>query len=143
MKPASHIAISSALGAFIYMSLGSLPASASCLLGGVLIDIDHLVDYFVYAGAHFRVHEFVEACHEHRLKRLYLFFHSYELLGLLILITYLSGWNMVLLGLSVGTSAHLLCDQIVNGRKYKTRTYFYFLLFRISRGFRTESLVRE
>ncbi len=139
MKTSAHIVTSSVLAAALYAHSHSLPESAMCLAGGVLIDLDHILDFYLFSGERFSVRRFFSWCHSAHWPKLTIFFHSYELYALL----FAAAWYLdsaILRGLVWGTGLHLLLDQLDNVRKYRLSPWIYLLGYRIAVKFRGEKL---
>jgi hypothetical protein len=139
MKTSAHIITSAALAGALYAHSHSAPESAVCFLSGVLIDLDHLIDFYLFSGEKFSVEAFFSWCLE-RWKKITLLFHSYELYGMLCLA---AGYfdSAVLRGVLWGAGLHLGLDQIANSRKYRLSPWFYLLGYRIAVGFKRERLM--
>ena len=100
-------------------------ALVSSLLTGVMIDMDHLVEYYRW---------FVKG----DTSKVYFFLHSYELLVPVFLSSYFSGWDPVVMGASFAFLGHLLTDQIVN----PVMPLAYFVAYRAMKGFRRSELIK-
>ena len=100
-------------------------ALVSSLLTGVMIDMDHLVEYYRW---------FVKG----DTSKVYFFLHSYELLVPVFLSSYFSGWDPVVMGASFAFLGHLLTDQIVN----PVMPLAYFFTYRAMKGFRRSELIK-
>jgi len=80
----------------------------------------------------------VEFCNSGDHTKLRLFLHSYELLILLwIGITYFS-FGEVWLGIAVGFTTHIICDEIVN----PMRPMGYFFTYRIKHNFNRKMIFK-
>ena len=101
MKPPGHAAISIAIGGALWGVTKSPYSFVAATLTGVMIDMDHLVEYYRW---------FVKEDNT----RVYYFLHSYELVVPVFLAGYFSGWDPVVLGVSFAFLGHLLTDQLVN-----------------------------
>lgn len=88
MKASIHVSTSAMLAAALYVYSGSVPMAASCLASGVLIDLDHVVDFHLFSGERFSIANFFSWCNECRWQRITLIFHSYELFGILCAVAY-------------------------------------------------------
>ena len=142
MKFEYHVAVSIPVSIGLYLYLKSLTAAIGCFAVGVFVDIDHFPDYLAYCrfkGISLRA--FFHACHNIKLKKLYLLFHSYEIVPVLFAAGYLTGWNDLMVGITAGFLLHLVADQISNRKKYACRRLFYFFTYRLLKGFRRELLV--
>ena len=93
---------------------------------GVAIDVDHLLEYYLW---------FVKGDNS----RVFYFLHSYELLAPCILAGFLSGGDPVVIGVSAAFLGHLLTDQIAN----PMHPLAYFFTFRVINGFNRAKLVRQ
>ena len=140
MKISSHIITSAALAGALYTHSHSVPESATCFLSGVLIDLDHIIDFFLFSGEKFSLPAFFSWCNDARWKKISLLLHSYELWGLLCLAAFYFD-SAVLRGVLWGAGLHLGLDQIANSKKYPLSPWFYFLWYRIAAGFRRERLM--
>ena len=125
MKPPGHAAISLSIGAVLWAVTKSPYALLASFLAGVLIDLDHLVEYYLW---------FVRKDNA----RLIYVLHSYELLVPAFLSGYFSGWNPVVTGVSFAFLGHLIADQIAN----PVVPLAYFFTFRAIKRFRRRELVR-
>ncbi len=138
LKPTAHVYTSAVLAAALYAHSHSIPESTICFAGGILIDLDHVIDFVLFSGEKFSPGNFVSWC-ENRWQRVTLLFHSYELLSLLfIIMVYLD--SAVLRGILWGAGLHLLLDQLWNPKAYGLSPLFYFIGFRIAAGFRREKM---
>ncbi|MBF8266974.1 MAG: hypothetical protein HW388_482 [Dehalococcoidia bacterium] len=123
LKPAGHAAVSLALGGGTYLVTGSPGSVGVALLTGVLVDLDHLPDFYRW---------FILD----QSNRIWLLLHSYELLIPAILLSYATDWNPLALAGTLGFLVHLLCDQWANG----VRPLTYFFTYRALKGFRTSEM---
>ena len=139
MKPSVHVSTSAMLAAALYAYSRSVPTAVSCLVSGVLIDLDHVVDFHLFSGERFSLTNFFSWCNESRWQRITLIFHSYELFGILCAVAYYLD-NAVLRGIVWGAGLHLLLDQLGNPRTVRLSPWFYLLGYRIAKGFRRDKL---
>ncbi len=138
MKPTAHVYTSAIMATVLYAHSHSVPESTVCFVSGVLIDLDHVVDYFLFSPRKISLERFL-SWFEYGWHRVTLVFHSYELFSLLLVAAFYLD-SPLLRGIFWGTGLHLLLDQIWNLKKYKLSPWFYFLVFRISAGFRREKM---
>ena len=87
-----------------------------------------LIDYFLHYGLKFRLRQFVGGGFL-KSGKIYLFFHSWELLSV-ILILGLIFKSVYLLLITSGMSLHMLVDQF-----QKRNPLFYFLFYRVKKRF--------
>ena len=152
MKAKHHFWSSLALGGGLYWATGSVAAPAGAMIGGFLIDADHLIDQFwsIKYGAPFR-RELnpgsnaaltwpVKLFRPRKLLRLPLVFHSYELLAVISVIT-LTLRTPFLLGLSSGYVLHIALDLMRHHHEFLS-PLFYLFSYRLTRGFRRDLLIK-
>ena len=142
MTVRTHIITSSVLAVTIYGWTHSIEAAVSAFISGILIDIDHLLDFFLFSGESFSVKAFFSWCNDGRWDRIILIFHSYELYFLYGIIVY-NYPHPILTGILLGTGLHLILDQTGNRHLIKSFTiskWFYFFTFRAWGGFRKDWL---
>lgn len=158
MKAKHHFWASLAAGGALTWATGSSAALTGAMLGGFLIDSDHVLDqlWSIRAGAPLtRLAARQQARSEsksrarawitryvrrRKLVRLPLIFHSYELLALLVALT-ITWRTPFLIGLTTGYALHLACDLIRHYHEFRSPV-FYLLLYRLSRRFRRDRLIK-
>jgi len=122
----AHAVTSGIISALVWMYFRSAGCAIASFICGVFIDLDHLVDY--YSSHKFTLDPKIvyDACSRVTMRRLYLLFHSYELLIALwacILIFSLSDiWKAA----AIGFTQHMIFDQIMN----PISGYGYFFVYR-------------
>lgn len=142
MNTKAHIVSSTALATGIYATTSSLTMAASALLSGIFIDIDHVIDFFLFSGERFSFKGFTSWCYEGRWNKLILMFHSYELFVLYSLLVYKYP-TPLFVGILCGVGLHLTLDQLGNRHLIKAFTiskWFYFFTFRAWGGFHKDWL---
>jgi hypothetical protein len=160
MKLRTHLWTSVAAGGGLWFATGSSSALLGAVIGGVLIDADHVIDqlWSIRYGAPYlearRKLTGVETAgpsgsvqrlrsywfRRRKLIRLPLVFHSYELLAGAIVVAALVRTPM-LLGLVIGYALHVTLDLIRHHHEFRSRL-FYLLLYRLSVGFRRDRLIK-
>ena len=94
------------------------------------IDLDHLLDYWLYHGFGFNLVDFLRGEYFDVTGRAIVIFHAYEWILMLIYITWKKGWNTLESALIFGMSAHLIWDV------YTVQSVVHYsLLFRALNGF--------
>ena len=155
MKAKHHFWSSLAAGGALYWATGSSAALAGAMVGGFLIDSDHIVDqlWSIRHGAPFRrewISErapsegkqawLVDHIRPRKLLRLPLIFHSYELLAVIAALTlYLR--TLFLIGLVFGYGLHLGLDLLRHHHEFRS-PFFYLISYRLSQGFRRDRLIK-
>ena len=139
MKPSIHVIVSLTLSALFWFFTKSLYASFACFISGVLVDLDHLIEFFIhYEKKDFTLRKFFSVCRQMLFEKLYLFFHSCELL-ILLWLSYSFSKNVYLLAISIGYSSHLILDYIGN----PLHVYSYFFIRRFMRKFETREILKN
>jgi len=90
----------------------------AAFFGGVLIDLDHLIDYFIAFGLRFDMLSFIHGEQFAKNDKIYALFHGWEyvilLLGLAWLVKSDAKLKVAVSALSLGVFFHLLIDVNVN-----------------------------
>lgn len=158
MKAKHHFWSSLAAGGALYWATGQASAFAGAMIGGFLIDADHVFDqvWSIWNGAPLlrptpQAEEdwnsqgirrwIAHSLRRRKLLRLLLIFHSYELLGLTIILALIFR-TPFLIGLGAGYALHLALDLYRHHHEFRSQM-FYLLAYRLLRGFRRESLIRQ
>ena len=106
----AHLAVTGTMSALLFFYTADTRLILLCVLGGILIDIDHLFDYFLCFGIRFNLKKFL--CGEFvKSGRVYLFFHSWELLPLILICGLYFNLNWEAAALSLGMLGHLIIDS--------------------------------
>lgn len=144
MLPSRHIIASVPLGLTVGLLTESLIAGLLCFFSGVLIDIDHIIDYIIHYGlkgfsfkqTYRACKKFAEREEEGGLKKIYLILHVWEM-AILFWVSFLFTKNICLLAIALGYSGHLILDASNNIMKPSS----YFIILRIKHDFRTIKLL--
>lgn len=107
----------------------------AAFLGGVVIDLDHIIDCFVYFG---RISfKNLLAFPYRKAKKVYLIFHSWELVILVYFFAFF-GQSLFWQVFVFSWTLHLLVDNI-DGAKKKGLTHYLFF-YRFAKGFKIDKL---
>jgi len=109
------------------------------LAAGILIDIDHIFDYYTQEGPTLKIKKIYSWCLENKFKSVFFYFHSVELLFLLWLSISLFKLGLLWIAIAIGLTQHLILDILFNRNVFR---YGYFLSYRIIKGFRKECILR-
>lgn len=139
MSPVAHVIASGAISVFVWWHLKSAACAVTSFAAGVLIDLDHLIDYYANFRFTLSIRKIYLRCLGMRLKRLYVLLHSYELVIALWAAIYAFRLSDIWKGIAIGFTQHLLFDQITN----PLNTFGYFLTYRIVKGFRKEHILHK
>lgn len=113
------------------------------ILGGVLIDLDHLIDYFLAFRYRWKLSYFLRGHQFLKSNKIYILFHGWEYVILLaVSIWFIIGMDsrvgVFFISFCSGMFFHLVVDVCVNqGVSFKT----YSFLYRLRYGFDVEKLV--
>ncbi len=140
MRVSTHIYTSAVVATALYAYSHSIWEAAICFTSGILIDLDHTIDFHLFSGEKFSIANFFSWYHENRWQKIVLIFHSYELFGLVYAAAYYLD-SEVLRAVIWGTGVHLLLDQIGNKKANHLSPWFYFMSYRIAVRFRREKLL--
>lgn len=138
MKPPLHIAASAAISFVVYLYFKSVSCAIISFLSGILIDLDHILDFCLGYGIK-RYNLFFKKIYAVDLKKLILFFHSYEIVILLWLGIAIIPLGKYWISFTVGLTQHLLFDQFINPITFRG----YFLLYRIYHKFDAEKIINK
>ncbi len=140
MRVSTHIYTSAVVATALYAYSHSIWEAGICFTSGILIDLDHAIDFHLFSGEKFSIANFFSWYHENRWQKIVLIFHSYELFGLVYAAVYYLD-SEVLRAVLWGASVHLLLDQIGNKKTNHLSPWFYFMSYRIVVRFRREKLL--
>lgn len=104
----------------------------------MLIDLDHLIDYYHSHPFTINPIKVYNACKERNLKRWFLILHSYEFIIAFWVVIYYFDLSNVWKAAAIGFTQHLVCDQLFN----PITLYGYFLTYRAYKRFESEHLIR-
>lgn len=114
----------------------------SGIIGGFLIDLDHVLEYFIVFGLKFNISSFFKSHQFLKSDKIYLVFHALEYFPLIILLAYIFRFNallsFVLITLAMSGLVHLLSDCVINNYPLKN----YSIIYRASRNFSALKLLR-
>lgn len=110
-------------------------------LGGFLIDLDHVLEYFFVFGLTFNFTYFFSGRQFLTSDKVYLIFHAWEWLLVLGGVAYLLRKKLALkvffLALSLAVLVHLTSDVLINGFPIK----FYSIIYRGTHNFSAPALL--
>jgi len=126
MQVRYHIVTSAALSGLLYAMLKSWPMSIACLISGILVDLDHVLDYIVEFGPKPDLKNFLSSFPEGRYHRIFILLHAWEWVVIGTVAVWLTGWQPWAVGALAGYVLHMVFDQFVN----HPDSWGYFLLWR-------------
>ena len=110
-------------------------------LGGFLIDLDHVLEYFFVFGLNFNIYNFFQGRQFLLSDKIYLIFHAWEWLLVLGIVAWLAKKHnklkIFILALALGAFVHLISDVIINKFPLK----FYSIIYRASQSYSAPKLL--
>ncbi|HEV8472498.1 MAG TPA: hypothetical protein VGR82_06965 [Methylomirabilota bacterium] len=144
MSPGGHLATTAAACAGVAALTGSWTLTAAVAAGGVLIDVDHAIDYVVFDGQRRLTPDaFLRYYLEGRMRRAVLVLHSYELF---VVLGALAWWTQSLWvwGYVWGALMHLALDLCFNGEVTpRSISAFYSFGYRLAHRFDARQLLGD
>lgn len=131
MKIEHHIAVSALISGILYAIFKSMGLSIASFIAGVLIDVDHIIDYILAHGLHFDAGEFMDYFYKEKHQKITLILHGWELLIILLAAAILSGFNPIIAGTLVGYGHHIVSDVIYSKAPFCS----YSIICRWKKGF--------
>ena len=139
MRPSKHVAVSVGLTFLLSQWFSSWTALTACFLSGIVIDFDHVWDFYAHKKRiPLRYREITDFCENAPLKKLYLILHAYELLLILWWAIAYFQLNEVWISTAAGLTVHLFFDQFTNPLK----PLGYFIIYRFINNFDAERILK-
>jgi hypothetical protein len=144
MKLFFHLSIHVAFGilaGFLVWKIYRKPFLALCcsFFAGVLVDLDHFIDYFMAFGWSFNLYYFNHGFEFLKSNKIYILFHGWEYVAVLI-VFWLIAKNIIaktiFLSLALGLFFHLSADVYLD----KVPVKFYSIIYRAENNFDLEKL---
>lgn len=124
---------------FVWIHFKSAGCALASFLAGVVIDLDHLFDYYSNKKFTFSIKRIYYACLKMDLERIYILLHSYEVIALLWIAIYAFSLSNVWKAAAAGFTQHIIFDQITN----PLNAFGYFLTYRALKRFKKIYLIQE
>ncbi len=138
MAPNQHVTISVGSGLILGLLTRSWVAGTSCCLVGILVDLDHFLDFWLNRGFSLDIRQFFDFNYHGSSRRFFDILHGYEFIPLLWYLGSLAGWTHAGPGLTLGYAIHLLSDQFFNNHLNR---WTYFFTYRLYHGFDSGKIV--
>ena len=127
-----HFVLSTVVGVLVAYIFGSWWAVPLALASGFFIDLDHLIDYFIFSKGRFSLEEFKIGTYFDDSGKVYVFAHGFEYaIVLIILGILLPSFAWIFFSLGFSNLLHLLYDTVFNKPIWPT----YFISFRLAKNF--------
>ena len=117
-----HFFLTLFLSVFMFCYTRNILLTFLVFTGGVLIDTDHFIDYFLHLDK-WDIHSFLHG-HFVASRKLYLIFHGWEIV---LIFAVLSLKWFLFFPLALGMAGHLTIDTLMHARR---SPFSYFILFR-------------
>lgn len=142
----THLSLSFFVGFIIWKISSNVYVIPAALMGGFFIDLDHLIDYLLAFGFKFNLAYFLKGYQFLKTDKIYVLFHSWELVIFLFfaIFFFINFKNLItlrtlLLSFSLSLLFHLIVDVFTNNMKPQS----YFLYYRIKNKFELKALVTK
>jgi hypothetical protein len=128
--------------ALVYKKVTKLQGFIALIIGlvvTVFLDLDHILDFWLYKGFSINVKEFFSGGYFSQSHKVHVFFHGWEYVVVCLLCYFLVKKPLVkhiLAFIALGLTAHLLYDTIYYGFNW----YSYFIVIRALHGFNADVL---
>lgn len=144
MRPINHAIATAAIGIPVLIGTRS-PALAACFaVPCLLIDVDHLLDFVIWEKKPLNFKRFFKEGVPRTWPRMLYILHGYEWVALLGVAAWRTG-SPELTAVALGWFSHIILDDVGNrfsSNPTRIKLPFYFVLFRLSRGFKRERVSR-
>jgi hypothetical protein len=137
MKPKYHVAVSTLISGILHMVFKSWALTIASLFSGILVDLDHVIDYVINHSFHLDIKKFFHSFYGGKYKKLTLIFHGWEWLLVLLWASWASEWNHWIIGFMIGIAQHLIIDRLYNISTFLS----YSLLWRWKNKFDTNVIL--
>jgi hypothetical protein len=139
IKLQHHTIVSLGFGIAFYLAFRSFAGALICFFSGILVDVDHYVDYVRDRGLNFNLKRFFAYSYGLEYERLFILFHGYEYILMLAVMLGLSDYNLLVAAVFTGYTQHLLFDQFTN----PVKPLAYFITYRLKNRFRKECVLTD
>ncbi len=130
MRLPYHIISSSVISSVVYILTQSFILAITTFFSGILIDIDHFIDYFVNEKKiKFDIKDFFYKCDNCKLEKAILILHSYEIMFVFLLCLFVINVQ-IYKGIVIGFLSHFMIDVLWNLTKGYSPIQCYSFIFR-------------
>ncbi len=136
MKIEHHVTLSTVISGILFAVFKSWELSITSFIAGILIDIDHVIDYFIEHGLRSNLKEFLPYFYKEKHRKITLLFHGWEWLFCLGAAAILTEFNPYVTGVLIGYGHHIAFDYFYN----KTSVWTYSLIWRWKKNFDSQTI---
>ncbi len=134
--------VSALFGAVVfYFFTHNFSQSIILIIVALFIDVDHLIDYFIYlrhSNNKFSFSYFLAGKYFHAQNRIYVLFHAWEWVLILLLLSF-AGWGSMYGAIAAGLAIHYIVDTLTNNVTVDT----YLISVRLLEKFRLDTTVTK
>ena len=136
LEISAHLILTCLFSLIIYLKSANLNYVVIFVCGGILIDLDHFLDYCLFFKNRFKLKDFLSHTYIASGK-IYLILHSWEI-NLIVLFLGLILQNRALLILALSLALHLSIDNL-----QRKNPFAYSLIYRITKRFDVKTIFPE
>ena len=141
MRPTGHLIASITISSISFKLTHSGQFFLVSFLAGILIDIDHFIDYLFYCkNINFNLRNFYLTIINLKLRKYFLIWHSFEFIVFLWVIKLLWINSLLYTAFLLGITQHLTLDIIYNSPKFSNKVLFYSFIYRFNKSFEKNNL---
>ncbi len=138
-----HLLFSLLTGFIVWKIWSKIWASfLPALMGGLFIDLDHLLDYYLVLGFNFKIENILNGVYFSESGKAYVLFHGWEYVLTFITLVFMfknKTAKSLFLALALGITLHLFIDMA----SYNVPMQKYSVFFRAGQGFSTKEITEE
>lgn len=139
IRPTGHIICALTISGLLYFIFSSGMAFCVSFLSGILMDIDHILDYYIQKRITLRMRKIYIWHIKNDYEFLFLYLHSLELVVMLWVAIFVFKLGIFWIALAIGMTQHIILDIFFN----PIYTHAYLFLYRLSKGFRKEYILKS
>lgn len=129
-----HFLVSSAIAIFLWLKYRDIKLLVITYFMGVLVDLDHLFDYFFWSGWHFNLAEFLNpSVYVKPTGKVFVFLHGWEYLLLLCFIA--KKLKREIPGIYPALFFPYLCHLLIDQSPFMRAPLAYFFFYRLINNF--------
>jgi hypothetical protein len=137
----AHFLLTFLVAVILFWRFRDLKLVAACFLTGILIDVDHLFDFWAYSGIELNILKAFSFNFFQQSRKIYVLFHGWEFTPLWWWLGRFLNKRFKLKGfewaLTFPYLGHLFIDQFLSG--YTRNLFAYSFIFRLLNNFSLES----
>lgn len=143
MNLREHVLFTVPTAAALGAGTSSVDLPLAFLFAGILIDVDHFLEFWHDRGVSFDIREFFAFGYSGTNTRQFIIFHSVELLPVIVVAGAVVGYPWIASALAAGMAFHMFLDYVNLIRRFGYGWYSFVMfsfLFRLTHRFDSESI---